>query len=638
MFLKNETDGSFTQTNKASIRESARSLRTASLEALSQIVRAVSLSAGASASPKFSALFLSWSTVESPQIHDVTTNTEITLYVEDAHCTHLREQAPPMLPAKSKDKSIEVAIDIANKKTLKKAVEYLIACNVLPPTPRDIATFLRIHKEKFDPSALGLYLGESGVGGSELEYWNAIRLAFVRPISFVGMNVDQGLRHFLTHCGFILPGEAQKIDRIINTFAQCYYEDNAGDLQLCPFKNEDTVYMLSFAIIMLNTDLHKNNLGTRRSKKMTKADFIQNLRGVEQGDDIPRQYLSDIYDSIEESPIALDEDTGRSLSSEDKNSILQDMMNNVRAAASLLHSLAVHDFKFATASDVAQARCVSYDAALSQVTTDIVSKTWHHWHSVISTCLETAHLDLQGMEPCVDILLYSLATTVCLDMNVERAAFLTQLGRLKSFEELRQGRWVHAPDNDAFKGEDWYLELEEACNGPEDRRIWALRNIKEWMESVQGALLEDVCSKAELTRAIAQLENGSVFLQDPARTYIRSGDLSKKSGRTGRSVEYRFFLFSDILVYAKPDVSGKYKIHEELPLYQMKVVDWYPSTQKSRQRSFDIHHPRKKFQVLCSDADERKSWVDDIRMAIAFEVERKMKLEAARLAVITKAF
>lgn len=43
-------------------------------------------------------------------------------------------------------------------------------------------------------------------------------------------------------------------------------------------------------------------------------------------------------------------------------------------------------------------------------------------------------------------------------------------------------------------------------------------------------------------------------------------------------------------------------------------------------------------KVLCADASERASWVNDIRAAITFEVERKMKLEAARLAVITKAF
>lgn len=621
--------------NKASIRESARSLRTASLEALSQILRAVALSAGASVGPEFSGLFASWSTVDAPVIHDhklENGNDEVLTNVETAPSEFRAHESTSQ---KSKDKAIDIAVDIAGRKTLKKAIEYLTACNVLPPTPRDIATFLRVHKERFDPAALGMYLGESGIGGAESEYWNAIRISFVRPISFVGMNVVQGLRHFLTHCGFILPGEAQKIDRIINTFAQCYYEDNAGDMQLCPFRNEDTVYMLSFAIIMLNTDLHKNT-GTSKRAKMSKADFVQNLRGVEQGNDIPRQYLSDVYDSIEDNPIALDDHSSQSSDSEDKSAILQDMLNSVRSAASLLHSLAVHDFKFATLKDVVESRRVGVDVALSQITRDIVSKNWHHWHSVISTCLETAHLDLQGMESCVDILLYALATAVCLDMKMESGAFLSQLGRLKSFEELRQGRWVHVPDNEAFRGEDWYLELEEACNSSTNRRVWALRNIREWMEFVQCALLEDVCSKAELTKAISQLENGDTLLQDPARNFIRSGDLSKRSGRTGRAVEYRFFLFSDILVYAKPDAAGRYKIHEELPLYQMKVVDWYPSSQKSRQRSFDIHHPRKKFQVMCADASERRSWVSDIRTAITVEVERKMKLEAARLAVITK--
>lgn len=629
-------DGPASSNDKAAIRESARVLRTASLEALSQIVRAVALSAGTSNGPKYSSLFFSWSSIDHPAAQEQALQQAALREDQSINAEPSKREPNTRL---SKEKAVETAVEISRKKTLKKAVEYLIACNVIPPSPRDIATFLRIHKKRFDPSALGLYLGESGVGGTESEYWNSIRLYFVRPIPFVGMNVDQGLRHFLTHCGFLLPGEAQKIDRIVNTFAQCYYEDNAGDLQLCPFKNEDTVYLLCFAIIMLNTDLHKNYQTSRRGKKkMSKTDFISNLRGVEQGDDIPRQYLSDLYDSVEANPIVLDQDSSESAESEDKHALVQAMLNNVRTVDSLLHSLAVHDFRFVTVDDIAEVREVPHDVALASVTKESVSKTWHHWHSVISTCLETAHLDLQGMEPCVDILLYSLAITVCLGMSMESAAFLTQLGRLKSFEELRQGRWIHAPDNEAFRGEDWYLELEEACNGSEDRRVWALRNIREWMESVQGALLEDVCSKADLTRAIAQLENGDALLQDPARSFVRAGDLMKKSGRTGRAVEYRFFLFSDLLVYAKPEGSGKYRTHEELPLYQMKIVDWYPSTQKSKQLSFDIHHPRKKFQVVCVDTTERKGWVDDIRAAITVEVERKMKLEAARLAVLSNAF
>jgi hypothetical protein len=625
--------------DKTAIRESARSLRTASLEALSQIARAIALSAGASVSPKYTGLFASWSNVNDPVVSEeglVDDCTELALQVEETSMILPDRDVARAEKRSPKDKAVGTAVEIANRKSLKKAIEYLIACNALPPSPRDIATFLRIHSHLFDPADLGQYLGESGLGGSETEYWNAIRLAFIRPISFVGMSVDQGMRHFLTQSGFILPGEAQKIDKIINTFAQCYYEDNAGDVRICPFRNEDTVYMLCFAIIMLNTDLHKLSASSGRRKRMSKSDFIQNLRGVEQGEDIPRQYLSDIYDSIEMHPIVLEESSQVPSGTEDRHAIIQEMLNGVRASNSLLQSLSVHDFRYTTVKDVANARSHSHHIALKEVARDVVSKTWHHWHSVISTCLETAHLDLQGMESCVDILLYALATTVCLNMEVEKAAFLTQLGRLKAFEELRQGKWVHVPSNDAFKNEDWYLELEEACNGSDDRRIWALRNIREWMESVQGAVLEDVYSKAELARVVAELESGESLLQDPARAFIRSGELLKKSGRTGKSVEYRFFLFSDILVYAKSEGTGKLHIHEELPLYQMKVVDWYPSTQKSRQRAFDIHHPRKKFTVLCPDENVRKSWVEDIRKAIAVDVERKMNFEAARLAVLSE--
>merc|ERR1711935_451256 len=119
----------------------------------------------------------------------------------------------------------------------------------------------------------------------------------------------------IANCGFRLPGEAQKIDRIMNTFAQCFWEDNAGDHGKCPFQDQDTVFLLSFAIIMLNTDLHKtSSFATPRGqapskqkqrKKMTKQEFLNNLRGVDNSEDLSRAYLSDIYDSIAANPIAI---------------------------------------------------------------------------------------------------------------------------------------------------------------------------------------------------------------------------------------------------------------------------------------------------------------------------------------------
>jgi hypothetical protein len=65
----------------------------------------------------------------------------------------------------------------------------------------------------------------------------------------------------------------------------------------------------------------------------------------------------------------------------------------------------------------------------------------------------------------------------------------------------------------------------------------------------------------------------------------------------------------------------------------MKVVDWFPPEfKKESKRAFQIYHPRKKFMIFGSSHEERKSWVTDIRSAIDKELERKVAIEAARMA------
>jgi hypothetical protein len=651
--------------DKTAMRESARLLRKTSLEAISQIVKALAISAAAATGSEFANLLLSWTPPDSPISFQRSSSTsslrsnheegerngpsfiggkpwkngigddEILNYWRGEIAQEQKQRVSDSSP--SREDSLNTALDIAERKSLKKAVEYLIACNSLTPAPRDVATFLRIHKEQLDPADLGNYITEYGNGGAETEYWDSIRHNYVRAISFGGMNVEEGLRHFLTNCGFRLPGEAQKIDRIMNTFAQCYFEDNAGDTQRCPFKEEDTVYVLSFAIIMLNTDLHKTSHGGRKSKKkMSRVEFTNNLKGVAQGEDINRDYLCTIYDSIEAYPIAMHGSDVDDSAMADRNKTLHGMLNNVRTADALLRGLAVHDFEFASIEDFTTSMEYTDQDALSDLTRSCVAKTWHQWYGVVNTGLETAHLDPQGMEPSVDILMYALSVTVCLDMPAERAAFMSQLGRLKAFEERRQGRWVTSPDQESFHEDDWYLELEQACTGTSEHKMWALRKIHKWMGSLQSALQVDVLNKVEMTKAVSTIKDGDFLLQDPGRAFLRDGDLVKKSGRTGRLTTYRFFLFSDVLLYANREVDGRYTVHEELPLHLMKVVDWFPPSMKNRDLTLEIHHPRKKFQVVCSSRDERKSWVQDIRSAVKQEIVRKMKVEAARLAAYTQ--
>lgn len=417
----------------------------------------------------------------------------------------------------------------------------------------------------------------------------------------------------------------------MSTFAKCYFEDNAGDLQRCPFKYEDTVYLVSFAIIMLNTDLHRSSVKHR--KKMTKAEFVGNLRGAEHGEEIPKEYLSKVYDSIETSPIVLDTESSQDPSR--ANSDIQDMLSNVRSADTLLRGLAVHDFHFATVDDFGDGLDYNSEDALADLTRCCVAKTWHQWHGVINTGLEMAHLDPTGMGPSLDILLYALTLTVVLDMPTERAAFLSQVGRLKAFEERRQGRYVTAGQPDDSVGE-WFRELEQGCCGSEHRKIHSLQCIHDWIVAFKADLLNDAHNKITMQAVVRQLRDRDDLLQDPARAFHRAGSLLKKSARTGRSINYRFYLFSDVLLYAKEESDGRFTVHEELPLHLLKVVDWFPPSQKNRKVMFEVSHPRKSFFVLCSSAKDRKSWVKDIKAAVQLEMDRMMKMEAARLAANQK--
>ena len=74
---------------------------------------------------------------------------------------------------------------------------------------------------------------------------------YVDQIDFAEMDFVAALRHLLSD--FRLPGEAQKIDRIMEKFASRYCETNN---QESVFASPDTAYVLAYSIIMLTTDLH----------------------------------------------------------------------------------------------------------------------------------------------------------------------------------------------------------------------------------------------------------------------------------------------------------------------------------------------------------------------------------------------
>ncbi|NXQ99561.1 CYH3 protein, partial [Sagittarius serpentarius] len=71
----------------------------------------------------------------------------------------------------------------------------------------------------------------------------------------------------------------------------------------------DTCYVLSFAIIMLNTSLHNHNV----RDKPTVERFISMNRGINEGGDLPEELLRNLYESIKNEPFKIPEDDGNDL-------------------------------------------------------------------------------------------------------------------------------------------------------------------------------------------------------------------------------------------------------------------------------------------------------------------------------------
>jgi len=484
------------------------------------------------------------------------------------------------------------------------------------------------------------------------------------------MTVEEGLRHLLTQGGFLLPGEAQQIDRLIATFARCYWEDNAGDKDRCPFENKDSVYLLSFAIIMLNTDLHKSKQASTKSKrknshlnKMTKDEFIANLQRANKGTEISKEYLSAIYDGIKEFPIVLrtgidDKLNSNRIESSDYTEIYIDQMtSNVKSLDSLLRGLAIHEYRYVTLQDYYNEFDGSTEAAKINLARRFMTKSWHQFHGLINSTLKIAHLDPKAMESCIDLLKFALCLTIMLDMPTEQVAFLDQLGRCRLFNAWRLGNSTGGDlessfhDHQSYKKERWYLQMKLSSRS--GRKNISTKNYDEKFESlilldrvvndmglVKASLDIETAKRKAIRDVVRRIENAEFLLNDPTRTFLREGNILKRTNRSGRDVEYRFFLFSDVLIYAKKIKSSseqaatKYRIHEELPLILMKVVDWFPPQMRKEEskRAIQFYHPRKMFLVLCKDHNERKSWVADIRQAIDKELQRKVAIETARQA------
>ncbi|KAL3966885.1 IQ motif and SEC7 domain-containing protein [Sarotherodon galilaeus] len=177
-----------------------------------------------------------------------------------------------------------------------RGIHFLITRGFVPDTAIGVAHFL-LQRKGLSRQMIGEFLGNS-----KLQFNRDVLDCVVDEMDFSGMELDEALRKFQAHVR--VQGEAQKVERLIEAFSQRYCMCNPDVVQ--QFHNPDTIFILAFAVVLLNTDMYSPNIKPQR--KMGLDDFIRNLRGVDDGADIPREMVAGIYERIQQRELRSNED------------------------------------------------------------------------------------------------------------------------------------------------------------------------------------------------------------------------------------------------------------------------------------------------------------------------------------------
>ncbi|KAL9114508.1 MAG: hypothetical protein Q9227_001589 [Pyrenula ochraceoflavens] len=323
----------------------------------------------------------------------------------------------------------------------KRGIKTLIEQGFIPSDrPEDIAVFL-LRNDRLDKSMIGEYLGEGDTQNV------AIMHAFVDQMDFAKKRFVDALRMFLQ--SFRLPGEAQKIDRFMLKFAERYLTGNPN-----AFANADTAYVLAYSVIMLNTDQHSTKFKGRR---MTKEDFIKNNRGINDGQDLPDEYLIGIFDEIVSNEIVLKTErehaaalgipvqapaaglasragqalanVGRDLQKEKYAQASEEMANKTEQLYRSLIKAQKRSAARETMSRFIPASSIKHVGSMFNV-------TWMSFLSGFSSQLQTTQ-NIEIVKQCMEGLRLAIRIACRFDLETPRLAFVTALARFTNLSNLK---------------------------------------------------------------------------------------------------------------------------------------------------------------------------------------------------------
>jgi brefeldin A-inhibited guanine nucleotide-exchange protein len=351
---------------------------------------------------------------------------------------------------------------------------------------KEIAIFFIDNKDKLDKTQMGEVLGREPdaafIKGGDIDaekggsgFYFKILHHYIEALEFKELLFDEAIRLFLS--GFRLPGEAQKIDRIMEKFAERYTRQNQE-----VFPNADTAFILAFSVIMLNTDLH--NPSIKPERRMTLDGFQRNNRGIgENGSDLPVDFLAGIFERIKKSPFSLKEDDAA------REKAAADVMDTGLFGESSFFGTSAEErkrekFKMereemmsATEQLIrrrrgkanASEKSLADSVAPADVVKPMFDVTWGPVIGILSQVLECS-TDERSIEVCLNGFVYAIRISSHNNMSLARDTFINSLAKFtflgsikemkfKNIESIRTLMTIAVADGE-YLGESWGAVLQ----------------------------------------------------------------------------------------------------------------------------------------------------------------------------------
>ena len=274
-------------------------------------------------------------------------------------------------------------------------------------TAFEMARFIRTNVKKLIRERVGDYLCSGKAFNIKVLTY------FINSFDFSNHNILDAMRVLFYELP--LSGEAQVIDRVVQTFGEKFHRQNPNEL-----KNPDFCYYLAFSLLQLNTDLHRDEV----ENKMTLKQFINALNLSTGNEKIDPKYLENLYNKVLTDPLVI---PGQKLSGTTKNKkeLLQEEKKNIME--STIHQLN-------TITSITNNYITGVD---NDNIKNLLELSWSNFFSIYSQLLTEANDDKNVLVYIENILIMA-RTCGILKLNTAEEAYINAIINMTNIIDNRE--------------------------------------------------------------------------------------------------------------------------------------------------------------------------------------------------------